>query len=171
MKFFAIVAALAVAANAQSKNATTAAPSTGGSAAAPAVTGANGQCLLQFTSPCTDKGECGDLNGFNMTCIKSGSNQRCGCAGGDSNCQKQSTSADVAYQFDECTAQRKCVAGNGFTALDADNLASKAKTCGEPLFCVQERNPDAAAVLKSQCHTCGSCKSQNVKAEKDSTLT
>ncbi|KAG9405549.1 hypothetical protein AC1031_003449 [Aphanomyces cochlioides] len=129
----------------------------------PTPTQASGVCKLQFTSPCDQSSECGDLNGFNLTCIKSGTNKQCGCNGGSANCQKNSTSAEIAYQFDECTSTRRCVSGSGFTALDAN----PSKTCEEPLYCVQEQNPDPVAILKSFCHTCGSCKTQNVKNEKD----
>ncbi|KAF0716766.1 Aste57867_2674 [Aphanomyces stellatus] len=120
-------------------------------------------CKLQFTSPCDTSIDCGNLNGFNLTCIKSGGNKQCGCTG--NKCQAQSNASDVAYQFDQCTSQRPCIAGNGFTALDAAQLS--APTCGEPLYCVQEKNPDPAAVLQSICHTCGSCKTQNVQSAKD----
>ncbi|RHY24632.1 hypothetical protein DYB37_010195 [Aphanomyces astaci] len=133
---------------------------------APIATSA-GVCKLQFTSVCSSDTECGDLNGFNMTCIKSGSNKLCGCLGGKDKCQIASTSADVAFQFDECTDQRRCVRGNGFTALTAEDTS---KVCQEPLFCVREQNPDPVAVLKSQCHTCGSCTTQNVKNKDDGSL-
>ncbi|ETV96672.1 hypothetical protein H310_10348 [Aphanomyces invadans] len=156
MKFVLLVAAAAFTA---AQVTTTAKPATATTTAVP-----SGVCKLQFTSVCDTDKECGDLNGFNMTCIKSGANKLCGCLGGAEKCQISSTSPDIAYQFDQCTDQRRCVQGNGFTALTAEDTK---KVCQEPLFCVREQNPDPVAVLKSHCHTCGSCKTQNVRNKED----
>ncbi|KAF0716765.1 Aste57867_2673 [Aphanomyces stellatus] len=165
MKFFTYALALASTAQLAASQTTTDTATTTAPPASAQQQTSSGECKLQFTSPCDSTSKCGDLNGFNMTCIKSGSNQRCGCAGGDSKCQTPAPKDGVAYQFDLCTDQIRCVAGSGFTNLDADQL--KIKTCAEPLYCVQEQNPNAAAVLKSICHTCGSCKTQNVKNTQD----
>nr|AIG55868.1 secreted protein [Achlya hypogyna] len=131
---------------------TTTAPS---SAPTPAPT----KCLLQFTSPCKSSSECGDLNGFNLTCIKSGSNKQCNFNGGSTVAKdNQFKAADnLVYQFGDCSTA-SCTTGHGFT----EGLPTTV-TCQEPLVCVKEINDNPGVVLKSQCHTCGSCKAQSLK--------
>ncbi|OQR94737.1 hypothetical protein THRCLA_08109 [Thraustotheca clavata] len=130
-----------VATNASSPSATTPAPT---------------KCGLQFTSACKSSSDCGDLNGFNMTCIKSGRNMQCSFEGGKEVIQaKQNTSSDGGIiQFGDCSVS-SCNGGHGFTA---NIVGSK---CQEPLFCVREINDNPGVVLRSMCHTCGSCKAQS----------
>ncbi|CAK4080102.1 unnamed protein product [Aphanomyces euteiches] len=125
-------------------------------------------CKLQFLSPCKSDSQCGTLNGFNLTCIKSGSNMQCSCKGGAKKCQVGSTSDDVAYAFDACTESRRCVDGGGYKYLDDVALASGKPVCEEKLYCVQEQNNNTEGiVLTSQCLTCSSCRQMNTKSNSE----
>jgi hypothetical protein len=125
-------------------------------------------CKLQFLSPCTKDAECGDINGYAMSCITSGSNRQCGCKGGKSGADKcQNTAMDGSVPlFGDCT-NRKCNQDfSGFTPYDLQDGEDPQPKCAEKLFCVQEMNEKKDVILRSQCHTCGSCKAQSIKGKR-----
>ncbi|EQC35094.1 hypothetical protein SDRG_07328 [Saprolegnia diclina VS20] len=154
MKFFAVL--LAAVAIVFAQETTTDAPTTKPAASkTPAPT----KCARQYTSPCTTAADCGDLNGFNLTCITSGDNKMCSFNGGVAviNVRQNSSADGLVHQYGDCTINQ-CNSGHGFTE-DKTNII----TCQETLACVKEINDKPGVVLRSQCHTCGSCKAQSVK--------
>ncbi|EQC30956.1 hypothetical protein SDRG_11429 [Saprolegnia diclina VS20] len=119
-------------------------------------------CKLQFLSPCKKDLDCGTLNGYNLTCIVSGTNRQCGCKGGvskTSECIRTTPDGSVP-QFGLCTDSLQCSSGLGFTDYILELNEKPTRRCAEALHCIQEVNDTPGVVLTKQCLTCGSCRAQ-----------
>ncbi|OQR92647.1 hypothetical protein ACHHYP_03376 [Achlya hypogyna] len=125
-------------------------------------------CKRQFLSPCKKDLDCGTLNGYNLTCIVSGTNRQCGCKGGvskTSECIRTTPDGSVP-QFGLCTDSSQCSSGMGFTDYILEVDEKPAPRCAEALHCIQEINDTPGVVLTKQCLTCGSCRAQYLQGKR-----